>query len=232
MSPPRAASTNRSVASSHPRMRLVQRTAGVYVPAGAVRELADGRGAAVDDLGDLGVGVAEHLVQDEHRPLQRGQRLQDDEHRHRHGLPAQHTVGGVRGRHLGLGGPGHERLGQPGPDVRLASAADHGPPFQRVVHRYAHEVRARIVDLLVRRPVAAAGPGQPGVLEYVLGVRDAAEHVVDDREQQLAVVDEQPGRRGQCLVGRRCRTLGHACASRSALTHARAAGVRNVTEGG
>ena len=78
------------------RVGLVAGAAGVHVLAGAVGELPYGRRGAVEDAGDLGVGVAEDLVQDEHRPLQRGERLQHHQQRHRHRLGAQGRLGGVR----------------------------------------------------------------------------------------------------------------------------------------
>jgi hypothetical protein len=42
-------------------------------------ELADGRGAAVQDAGDLGIGVAEHFVQHEYHAFQRAKGFEHDQ---------------------------------------------------------------------------------------------------------------------------------------------------------
>jgi hypothetical protein len=60
------------------------------VDAGAPGELADGFGGAVEDRGRFRVRVAEQVVQDERRPLQRGQRLQHHQQGHGHVLGAEH----------------------------------------------------------------------------------------------------------------------------------------------
>jgi hypothetical protein len=153
------------------------------VAAGAVRELAHRGRAAVEDPGDLRVRVAEDVVQHEDRAFQRRQRLQHDEEGQRAGLDADRLRGGV-GRRL------HDRLGQPLPDVGLAPAGEGGPAGEGVVHRDPHQVRAR----LRHRFPGPAGPGQPGLLQHVLGVADGAEHVVGDGEQQRTMLQELPGR--------------------------------------
>lgn len=166
-------------------MGPVERAAGVHVLPRPVRELAHRRRTAVDDLRDLGVRVAEHLVEDEDRPLQRGERLEDHQHRQRHRLGAQGAVGRVVGARFV-----EQRLRQPGPHIRLAAPGDRGAARERVVHGDPYEVGAWVGDRVQRCPPGTARPGQPGLLEDVLGVGDAAEDVVDDREEQLAMVDE------------------------------------------
>lgn len=155
--------------------------AGLDMLAGAVGELPHRGGVAADHGGDLGVGVGEDLVQDEHRPLQRGERLQHHQQRERERVGPYGLVGGVGG--------GDERFGQPGPDVGLAAPAQRALVGERLVHRDAYEVGARMADL-----VRILGrPRQPGLLQHVLGVGDAAQHVVDDGEQQFAMGGEHLG---------------------------------------
>ena len=62
------------------------RAAGVDVLAGAVGDLADGRGALVDGGRDLVVADVEDLAQHEDGALGRRQRLEDEHQRHRHAL--------------------------------------------------------------------------------------------------------------------------------------------------
>ncbi len=190
----------------HPRMRPVPRPARVHVFPGAPGQLPYGRRGAVEDSGDLGVRVAEDLVQHEHRPLQRGQRLQHHQHRQGDGLGAQ-------GRIVRAVVGGDQGFGQPGADVGLLAAADRGAAAQRVVDGRPDEVRPWVGDLLQRLAAAPGRPGQPGLLEDVLGVGDAAEHVVDDAEQQLAMGEEVFGRLVQPVVGVGKRDLGHSGAS-------------------
>ena len=80
--------------------------------------LAAGRRRPADDPADLLEVVVEHVVEEEDRPLDRGQPLEQDEERHRQ------RVGllGVRRRVAGAL-VGHERLRQPLADVRLAPDA-------------------------------------------------------------------------------------------------------------
>ena len=71
------------------------RAPGGHVLAGPVGDLAHRCRGAVDALGDLGVGHVEHLAQHEHRPLDRGEGLQHQEHRGRHAVGELDVVGDV-----------------------------------------------------------------------------------------------------------------------------------------
>nr|BFF26040.1 hypothetical protein GCM10025732_40050 [Glycomyces mayteni] len=170
------------------RVDPVLGAAGLDVAAGAVRGLADrGRGAP-EHRGDLAEAVAEDVGEHEHGAFGGRQRLQDHHERHGHRLDVDGAVGSVVG---GAVRPGGHRFGQPRPDVGLAAAAHGVLAGQRGVDRDAREVGAGVVD---RRAVGAGLPGEPGLLEHVLGVGDGAEHRVDDAEQQFAVVGEHRGR--------------------------------------
>jgi len=91
---------------AHLRIGGEPRPPGLDVFARPVRQLAYRRRRALHDPGDLGVWIAEHVAEHEHRALKRCQRLQHDHHRERHRL----------GRLLRLGGGLDERLGQPRPE--------------------------------------------------------------------------------------------------------------------
>ena len=125
-------------------------------------------------------------MEEEDRPLDRGQPLEQEEERHRHRL----DLFGVRGRVPGAL-VGHEWLGQPFAHVRLAADAgrskvvdrqagdDRGQPGLRRLHR-------RIVgeDLLV---------ADEPLLHDVLGFADAPEHPIGDREEERPQVDVGSG---------------------------------------
>ena len=168
----------------------------------ACRELAGVVLALADDLGDLGVAVVEHVVQQEHRALLRREALQEHEEGERE------RVG-----HLGLAGRigravGHERLGQPLADVGLASHAGRAQLVDREPRGHRRDVRPRRLDplALLERLVEA----EERLLDHVLGLGDAAEHPVGDRERRRAQLLEQ-------LVVR----VGHAASPREALPPAR-----------
>lgn len=78
--------------------------------------------------------------------------------------------------------------------VVLPAAADPCQMGQRPVDRDPHQVCARAGDLLGCRDLPPGNPCQPGLLQHILGVGDAAQHVVDDGKQQLAMIDEDPRR--------------------------------------
>ena len=175
----------------HRETGLVARPPGLDVLPGPVGDLTDRDRRAAEDLRDLGMGVPEHLVEHEHGPLQRRQRLEDHKQRHRQRLG---PLGGG-GRVPAIPRDGRdERLGQPRPDVRLAAALDRGLAGHGLVDRDPDQVGARVADRLGGRGPAPGRPGQPGLLEDVLGVGDRAEQVVDHGEQQLALVQERLGR--------------------------------------
>jgi hypothetical protein len=92
---------------------------------GADEDLAAVRLGLAGDLGDLGVVVAEHLVQQEHGAFGRRQALQQDEEGHGQGIG---HLGALRGVGCGRGGQfvRDERFGQPGAYVGLSP--DPGGP--------------------------------------------------------------------------------------------------------
>jgi hypothetical protein len=91
---------------------------------------------------------------------------------------------------------GEQRLGQPRADVRLPAARDRAHPVQREPRGDPHQVGALVTHL----DAVDLRPAQPGLLEHVLGVGGRAEHLVGDREQQVAVLDEGV-RRAHALRG-------------------------------
>ena len=74
---------------------LESRSPGLDVFAGPVRRLPHRGLGTLDGLADLGVAEVEHLLQHEHRALQRAERLQHHQHRHRHRVGVGDVVGGV-----------------------------------------------------------------------------------------------------------------------------------------
>jgi hypothetical protein len=119
------------------------------------------------------VAEAEHLAQHEHRSLVGAQRLQHDQHRHRHRL-GQHHIG------RGVLFVEQQRLGQPRADVVLATAGLGAQRVERLAGDQLGEVglgvaHAGQVDL---------GPAQVAVLQDVVGFGARTKDLVGDREQQ------------------------------------------------
>lgn len=156
------------------------------MPAGPPGQLAHGRLAALQHGGDVRVGVAEGLSEHEHGPLQRRQRLQDDEDGQGDGVGEHGPLGGVRD---GVPEVGHVRLGQPGPDVRLVARLDLAQPVDGEAGGDAHQIAARFPHL----GAVGAGPAQPRLLDDVLRVGHPPEHAVGDAHQDGAVVFEDVG---------------------------------------
>jgi hypothetical protein len=138
----------------------------------------------VDDLCDLAVVVVEDFAQQEHRALDRRQAFEQNEKCHRKRVGGLRVCGGV--------GPGlgDERVGQPLADVLLAAHARRPQVVDAEPRHDGRQVRLRGVDLhaVGLRLVDA----QECLLHDVLGLTDAADHPVGDREQQ----------RSQVFVGR------------------------------
>ena len=141
--------------------------------AGAVRDLAHRVGGFADRACDFVVVEAEHLAQNEHRPLVGTQRLEHHQHRHRHRL-GEHDVSG------GVALVEQQWLGQPRPDVVLATP---GARPQRVERLPGHQLRQVRLGVAHRREVHL-GPAQVAVLQHVVGFRCRTQYFVDDREQQ------------------------------------------------
>jgi len=143
---------------------------------GPGEDLAAVRLGLAGDLRDLGVFVAEHLMEQEHRAFGRGQAFQQDEEGHRQGICHLRALGRVRF------GARDERFGQPGADVRLApyprraQVADGQPGGDRGQVRLGRGEDDAVAE--------RAGEPQERLLDDVLGVADAAGHPVGDREHQ------------------------------------------------
>jgi hypothetical protein len=75
-----------------------------------------------------------------------------------------------------------ERLGQPRADVALAANARRTEVVDREPRRGRSEVRLRRLDL--RTVLDGALEADERLLDDVLGLGDAAEHAVRDREEQ------------------------------------------------
>src|ERR687898_2921710 len=80
-----------------------------------------------------------------------------------------------------------QRLGEPLPDVLLATARQRPQPVERLPGDDPDQIGPRIAHLVA----VDIGPPQPGLLDHVLGVGGRAEHLVSDGEQQAAVGDER-----------------------------------------
>ncbi len=151
-------------------------------PSGTQEELPRVRLALPDDLRDLCVVVLEDLTEQEHRSLHRLQALEEYQERHRQ------RVGHLRLlRHVVLRS-GHERLGEPRADVGLTPGLRAAEVVDRESRHRGRQVALRGVDLGAL--LGRAAPPEERVLHHVLGLRDAPEHPIRDREQQGPQVDE------------------------------------------
>lgn len=188
-------------AAAQLRRGVVARPTGPDVRLGPAADLPAGGLGALQRLGDLPVGEAEGLVEDEDGPLQRGQALQHHQQGERDRLGALDVGGRVRF--------GDKRLGQPGADVGLAADGGRVEPVEREVGDRPGQVAARVGDR-----AGDPAPAQPGVLDQVLGVGDAAEHPVSDTEDHPAVpLEVVEGGVGES-VGHRSDATARAVASR------------------
>ena len=137
----------------------------------------------VHDPSDLLVGLAERFAQDEHRPLERRQRLEHDEQRHLHRVGKLHAFGRVRFE--------RDRLRQPRTHVGLPPPLLASEPVDREPGRDLRQVRARIVD----RSAIDVTPPEPRILHHVLGLADTTEQPVRDG-LQVPPVSLEGTRRG------------------------------------
>jgi len=146
-------------------------------------ELADVVRALADDPGDLPILVVEDVVEHQDGSLLRRQALQQHEHRQRQ------RVGHLRVPRRIVVAVGDDRLRQPLPDVVLATSARRAQRVDRQPGGHGGDERARRRDLLapLERPMHA----QQRLLHHVLGLGDAAEHPVGDREGDRPQLVEQ-----------------------------------------
>ena len=164
------------------------RTSRVDVAPGAVGQLPHRCLGPVQGRGHLGEAEPEDVVQHERGPLQRRQRLEHDEHGHRHRVGQLDALGGTTvGRH---------RFGQPRPDVVLSPALLLANAVQRLPGRDGQQVGPRVAHLA---PVGRR-PAQPGLLHRILRVGDTPEHPVGGTDQLRSQLLELPGQREVRLV--------------------------------
>jgi hypothetical protein len=173
---------------------------GVDVAAGADRDLAAGGLRAVDDRGDLGEREVEHLVQQEDRPLDGGERLEHDEEGRRERVGPL-GVGGRVGRRVGEQG-----LGQPIADVGLAAHAGRAQVIDgQTGHRRGDPGLGRGHDLAAGLRAVQA---QQALLDEVLGLAHAAHHPVGGGEGPRPQLLVCHARSSHLVRGFRCpRTL-------------------------
>ena len=91
-------------------------------------QLPDVRLVHLEDLRDLAVAVTERLSQHEHRPLRRGEPLQQHQHPQRQQLPLLHNL-----QRVARAAAGDDRLGQPRPDIALPLHPRRREPVQAQV---------------------------------------------------------------------------------------------------
>ena len=157
---------------------LVAGLVGVEVLAGTPEDLPAVGLALVDDLGDVLVGVVEHLAKQEHGSLDRGEALEQHEEGHREGVgQLSHLLGAFVQ-------VGHDRLGQPGADIGLPA----NPGRAHVVDSQPGGGRRQIGLGRFDHHPALPGALQPEerFLDQILGLGHAPGHPVGDREHERA----------------------------------------------
>jgi hypothetical protein len=183
--------------------RLEAGPALLDVTSRASGELAHVVLALADDRGDLGIPVVEDVVKHEHGALLGGETLQQHQHRERQ------RVGHLRLLCRIVDAVGDDRLRQPLADVALAARAGGAQLVDRQPRRHGGHERAWRCDVL------AAGQRlmepQQRLLDHVLGLGDAAEHPIRDRERDGPQLVELSLALGHAAA-KPCRQL--ACAGR------------------
>ncbi len=153
-----------------------------HVPAGPGGELPAAVLAPADDRGDLAIAVVEHVVEQEDGPLRGREPLEQQQECHRQRV----RLLGVPGR-VGRALVGEQRLRQPLADVALPAHAGRPQLVDREPGCDRGQVRLRRVD-----PLDTLADGvlvaEKRLLHDVLGLGDAAQHPVGDREQERAQV--------------------------------------------
>src|SRR6266508_3180158 len=139
------------------------------------RELTDVVLALADDLRDLRIPVVEHVVQQQHRALLRREALQQHQHRQRQPVGCLRVPGRI------IAAVGDDRLRQPLAHVFLATDARGAQLVDRQPGGHGRHERARRCDLLAG--LQRLMHPQQRFLHHVLGLGDAAQHPVGDRER-------------------------------------------------
>ena len=155
--------------------RLEAGPALLDVASGAGGELAHVVLALADDRRDPRILVVEHIVKQQHGSLLRREALQQHQHRQRQRIGRLSVPGRI------IEPVGDEGLWQPLAHVVLATSARRAQLVDRQPRGHGGDERARGCDLLagIKRPMH---PKQR-LLHDVLGLGDAAEHAVGDRER-------------------------------------------------
>jgi hypothetical protein len=142
------------------------------------RQLAAVVLALADDRRDLVVAVVEDVVEQEDGPLDRRQALEHQQERHRERIRVFDVARAVKCAVIG-----QERLRQPLPDIALAPDPRRAQLVDCKARRDGGEIGLRRIDSarVLERVIA-----EKRLLDDVLGLGDASEHPVGDREQQWA----------------------------------------------
>lgn len=151
-------------------------------------KLPNGRLGAVKDGGDLVVRHSEDLAQYEDGPFGRGKSLKHDEHRDRDLPAALGMFGYLRADIRGC----QKRLRKPRTRVALAPRPDRPQPVECQPRCDPGEEGAWIGYV---RTVTGR-PAEPGLLNDILGVGDATQHVVGDAEEQRSMQSERVSHAG------------------------------------
>ena len=150
---------------------------GLDPAAGAARELARGRGRALDDRGDVVEGDGEHVVQHVGEALGGTQRLQDHEQSEADRVGEQRLV-----LRVALGAR-DQRIGHMHRKRFLALRLARAQHAQRHAGDHRGQPRAHVLDLAR----VGARCAQPGLLHGVVGLADRSEHAIGDGAQVGAV---------------------------------------------
>ncbi len=160
-------------------------------------QLPAGAGRPAGDLGDVGEGKAEDVVQDERDPLGRRHRVQHDQERHAdrlvQGDPVRRVRGAVdRAAAAPFGRLGH-RFRHPLPHIAFPPGPSRAEQVETDPAGHLAQPRARHLD---RRPpwLAHRVPAGVGLLDRVLGVGERAEQPVGEIDQLPPLADHRTER--------------------------------------
>ena len=173
---------------------------GADAAAGRGGQLAAGRRGTADDLGHLGEGVAEHIVQDERDALGRGHRFEHDQESHADRLVQGDPVGRVgRGTARPPADPLRafgQRLGDPFAHVGLSPGSCRAEQVEADAAGDRREPGAGVSDGVLLLP----GHGVPagvGLLDGILSLGQGAQQPVGEIDQLAPLAHD----RAQARVG-------------------------------
>jgi hypothetical protein len=153
------------------------------VASGACRELAHVVLALAEDRRDLRIPIVEYVVQEQRGALLGRETLQHHQHRKRH------RVGRLGVPRRIVAAIGDNRFGQPLADVALAAGTRRTELVDRQPRGHRGYERPRRCDLLAG--LQRLTHPQQRLLHHVLGLGDAAEHPVGERERGGAQLSEE-----------------------------------------